>query len=317
MKLPKRIADILDRKQSFIDAQRSKMELTVVKQQTKLLNQIIAELIPELDVVDGNIVENAKNLRLISILDKTYKNFQNSSSQVIFNQIQDGTNKISDLSNKYFGALFSGSLPARFEKITANADKLINLRLGIDGGKLVRGGFLQSFFDSNTIGTELKQLTSKAVTSHINRKDYIKQLSDKITGSDEYTGGLERQFERFGYDIYQQYDAAYNSQLGNDFGFQYFIYQGGLVTDSRDFCAAHNNKVWSIEEAKEWETWTPSMGDYPADHPMKSKSPYQVPSYLGYPGYDPLIDRGGYNCRHSLGWISDDLAFDMRPDLKQ
>jgi len=38
---------------------------------------------------------------------------------------------------------------------------------------------------------------------------------------------------------------------------------------------------------------------------------------MAYPGYDPLVDRGGYNCRHQLSFISDELAFKLRPDLKK
>jgi hypothetical protein len=151
----------------------------------------------------------------------------------------------------------------------------------------------------------------------MNMKDYVKLLKDKITGTENYTGGMERQFQRYAYDLYQQYDAAYNLTLGNEFGFNYFIYQGGLIKDSRDFCAAHNNKVWSVEEMKTWSEWTPSKGEYPAGYEVKQADIYAVPSYLGYPGYDPGIDRGGYNCRHALGWIPDEIAFKMRPELKE
>lgn len=304
MKLPRRIADILKQKQEFIDAQRAKMESSVVKLQSKLFNDIVSNLIPELDVKDGIIQDNAKNYRLLSVLDKTYKDFNVVSSQVIFNQVVGATAKIADLSKNYFNVLMTGNLPARFDKVISTTDKLINLRLGLDGGKLVRGGFLQSFFDSNTIGTDLKQMTSKAVTSNLDMKEYVKMLQDKITGTKEYTGGLERQFQRYGYDLYQQYDAAYNKTLGNEFGFTYFVYQGGLIKDSRAFCVEHNNKVYSIEESESWGSWVdPETGE--------------VPSYLGYPGYDPLIDRGGYNCRHSLGWVDEEIAKGMRPDLKQ
>jgi hypothetical protein len=159
-------------------------------------------------------------------------------------------------------------------------------------------------------------MTSKAVTSNMNLKDYTKALKEMIVGSEEYKGGLERQFARYAYDLYQQYDAAYNLTLGNELDFNYFIYQGGLIEDSRDFCAAHNNKVWNREEALKWPQWTPADGEYPAGYEVKQKDIYAVPSYLAYPGYDPIIDRGGYNCRHALGWISEDIAFDMRPDLK-
>jgi len=299
MKLPKRLSDLLKQKQSFIDEQRSKMESSVIKLQSQLFSDIVSKLIPELDVKDGLIQDNAKNYRLISVLDKVYKDFNSVSSKLIFGEIVATTAKIADYSQNYFNAMFTSGLPEKFDKVIATTDKLINLRLGLDGGKLVRGGFLQSFFDSNTIGTDLKQMTSKAVTSNLDMKDYVQMLQDKITGTKEYTGGLERQFQRYGYDLYQQYDAAYNMTLGNEFGFTYFVYQGGLVKDSRAFCVEHNNKVYSVEEAQSWATWIdPGTGE--------------VPSYLGYPGYDPLIDRGGYNCRHSLGWIDESIAKGMR-----
>lgn len=301
MKLPKRISDILKKKEAFIDSQRSKLESSVVKQQSKLFNDIVAELIPALDVKDGVIQESAKNYRLISVLDKTYRDFQVSSANVFLGDIVRATSKIASISKNYFQVL--GNVPERFDAIVESTNKLINLRLGLDGGKLVRGGFLQSFFDSNTIGTDLKQMTSRAVTSNINLKDYVQMLQDKITGTEEYTGGLERQFQRYGYDLYSQYDAAYNKTLGNEFGFTYFVYQGGLVKDSREFCVEHNNKVYSVEEAQHWCEWrSPTSGE--------------KPTYMCYDGYDPLIDRGGYNCRHFLGWIDDELALAMRPDLK-
>jgi hypothetical protein len=317
MKLPKRISEILKQKQSFIDAQRSKLESSVVKLQSKLFDDIITSLVPELDIKDGLIQDNAKNYRLLSVLDKTYKDFQVVSNQVVFTQVVNATSKIAELSGSYFQIMLSGDLPARFENIVSKADKLINLKIGLDGGKLTRGGFLQSFFDSNTIGTELKQMTSKAVTSNMNMKDYVSLLREKITGSTDSNGLYERQFQRYAYDLYQQYDAAYNMMLGNEFGFTYFIYQGGLIGDSRDFCAAHNNKVWSIDEAQDWANWTPAIGEYPVGYEVKAKDLNTVPSYLGYAGYDPLIDRGGFNCRHALGWINDDLAFKMRPELKE
>jgi hypothetical protein len=316
VKLPRRISDILNRKQEFIDSQRTKLESTVVRLQSQLFSDIISELIPELDIKDGIIQDTAKNYKLLSILDKTYKEFQVAANSVVLGQIVKSTTKISALSENYFSVVLSGNLPERFNKIIETSNRLINLRIGLDNGKVVRGGFLESFFNSNTVGTELKQMTSKAITGGMSMKDYTRALREMISGVDTKTGMMERQFQRYVYDLYQQYDAAYNMVLGNEFGFKYFIYQGGLIKDSRDFCAAHNNKVWSTEEAKEWVNWFPALGEYPAGYEIKQSDIYSVPSYMNYPGYDPLIDRGGYNCRHALGWIPEDMAFDMRPDLK-
>lgn len=314
MKLPKRIADVLLKKENYIDQQRSKMESSVIRMQSKLLNDIVSEVIPELDVKDGLLIESPKNYRLISVLDKVYSDFQNNSTQVMTNQIAGATKEIAKLSVNYFTVMHSQSLPARFEKIVEGTNKLINLRLGLDGGKLVRGGSLQSFFDSNTVGTELKQMTSKAVSSGMAIKDYTKALGDLLNGVPKevtkdgvtttvQTGSLERQYQRYAYDLYQQYDAAYDRNLSDEFDYKYFVYSGGLVKDSRAFCVEHNGNVYSKDEAAEWENWTdPKTGE--------------TPSYLGYPGYDPLIDRGGYNCRHKIAYISDELAYDLRPDLK-
>ena len=316
MKLPKRIADILKRKQAFIDRQRVLMESSVVKLQSQLLGNIISELVPDLDIKNGMIVDNAKNYRLLSVLDKTYKDFQVASSKIILSQIVKTTSEIALLSEDYFVTVLSGNLPLRFDKIIEGANKLIDLKIGLTGDKVFKGGWLDSFFNSNTVGMELKEMTSKAVTSNMNMKDFIKLLKVKITGDINYKGSLEKQFDAFGYDLYQQYDAAYNLMLGNELGFKYFIYQGGLIVDSRDFCAAHNNKVWSKKEMEDWATWTPSQGEYPEGYEIKAKDIYAVPSYLGYLGYDPGLNRGGYRCRHALGWLSDDIALKMRPELK-
>lgn len=325
MKLPKRIKDLLVQKQDFIDSQRGRMEASVIKLQSQLLSNIISDVIPELDVKDGLIQNTAKNYRLISTLDKTYKVFQTTASGVILGQITLTTSKIVKLSTEYFNTiLFKEGIPLtnvlieRFDNVVAKASKLIDYKIGLTGDKVFKGGWLDSFFKSNTVGLELKEMTSKAVTSNMDMKDFVKLLKEKVTGSADYKGSLEKQFDAYGYDLYQQYDSAYNLSLGNEFGFTYFIYQGGLILDSRDFCAAHNNKVWSKEEMATWPQWVPADGEYPAGYEIKAKDLYSVPSYItSKPGYDPGLDRGGWKCRHALGWIADELAFRLRPELKR
>jgi hypothetical protein len=317
MKPPKRIADLLSRKQAFIDSQRDKLSGTMVKLQSDLFSDIVSELITELDIKDGLIQETVKNYKLISVLDKTYKEFAAGATQTIVPQVVNATSKIGQLSTDYFSTVMIEGLPARFDNVVTKANKLINLKIGIDGDKIFKGGWLDAFFNSNTLGIELKQLTSQAVTSNMGKKEFITLLKDKITGTPDYQGKLESQFNMYAYDLYQQYDAAYNLMIGNEFGFNYFIYQGGLIDDSRDFCAAHNAKVWSIEEMKTWASWVPADGEYPAGYTVKAKDLTAVPSYLGYPGYDPGLNRGGYHCRHALGWIDSELAYKMRPELRE
>ena len=192
MKVPRRINDLLKQKQAYIDSQRGKMEKSVLKLQNDLFSSLIKELSTELDTKDGIILDNTKNYKLISILDKTYKNFQGVTASVILPQIIKGTEKITSISADYFKATLS-DIPARFEKVITQTNKLINLKIGLEGDKVFKGGWLDSFFNSNTIGLELKDLTSKAITSGTSMKDYVSQLKEKITGTEEYQGALERQ----------------------------------------------------------------------------------------------------------------------------
>lgn len=314
MKLPKRLSDILATKQAYLDLQRNKLEASVIRQQSKLFNDLISEIVPNLNIKDGVIQETVNNYKQIAVLDKAYKAASLNANTVIFNQISRATTKIGKLSKTYFEAVIEPDMVKRFANVVAKTDRLINLRIGLDGGKMVRGGFIESLFTSNSMGVDLKKFTAKAITGHMNIKDYTKGLKGIVTGVDKKLGGYERQFNRYAFDLYQQYDAAYNKTIGNELGFKYFIYQGGLVQDSRDFCREHNSHVYSVEESESWPTWTPSQARFITTFKQKDLS--KVPGYLDYPGYDPLIDRGGYNCRHVLGWIPDMIAFKMRPDLK-
>lgn len=280
------------------------------------MDDIVDEVILELDVVDGIIQDTPKNYRLIASLDKVFETFSVQQAETLLPQLTSSINSISALNNKYYLAVASEGLLKRFDKVVDATKELTDLRFGLKGEQFVRGSIIEDLF-SQFGGTEVKQIMSKAVAGNMDKKEFIKQMRGFVTGTEEKPGISERKWKQFSYDVYQQYDASYNKKLAEEFDLKYFIYQGGLIDDSRDFCAAHNNRVWTTEEAKEWVAWTPNKGDYPVGWVVKSKKQNEVPSYMAYPGYDPLVDRGGYNCRHQLGYIPEELAFKMRPDLKK
>lgn len=315
MKLPKRLSEIIRKKELLLDDLRSRLENTVLRLQTNLFGDIVENIISRLDVENGRIVDNAANYRLIAEIDKVYETFNVKIIGRLLPQINSGLNSVANLSVGYYELMFLSDLPKRFERIIEATRVLTDLRVGLRAGKMIRGGNLMSMLKVSP--DEFKQLLSKAVTSQMNRREFIKIIRENINGTDDKIGSLEKQFQRYTYDTYQQYERAYNAKLAEEFGLSYFVYQGGLIKDSRDFCAAHNNKVWSKKEAEKWGEWTPSRGEYPEGWEIKQNDVYSVPSYLGYPGYDPLIDAGGYNCRHILAFISDELAFEMRPELKK
>lgn len=314
MNLPRRIDDILNKKQALIDRYRDRLGNSVIRLQSELFEKTITELIPLLDIKDGVIQDTANNYKVISQVDKIYNDFNKSVISQIFPEIAKGTEQIAALNNNVFNLVMSRDLPPNFEAVLTNAKKLMDARLGIDyslskGPRVVRGSYLYSILKDTGV-TEFKQLMLKGVTAQIPIKDFIASIKENIVGGEEKYGSLTRKLRMYTYDLYQQYDAAYNVKLAQEFGLRWFVYQGGLVEDTRDFCREHNNHIYSIKESEGWKTWTPR--DAVNITEFKQKDLDKVPSYLDYPGYDPLIDRGGYNCRHQLGFIPDELAQKMR-----
>jgi hypothetical protein len=316
MRLPKRIDEIVKEKELLLDKLRTKFEKTTIGLQMRLFESAVADIITRLDIKNGEILETSNNYRLITELDKLYNSFNILTAATVLPQIIKGTEAISALNNGLFKVTIE--VPDRFEKIIESTKKITDLRLGLRGGKMVRGGFLMSMLKSDP--TEFKQFMSKAITSQMPVKEFIGAIKTMIVGSEEKIGSLQKQFQRFAYDVYSQYDAAYNRSMAEDLGLKYFAYQNNIIEDSRDFCVAHYNKVWTVEEAQDWSNWTPAKGiaegQFPSGYVIKAKRLNEVPSYMSFVGYDPLIDIGGYNCRHILAYISEGLARKWRPDIK-
>lgn len=312
MKLPRRIAEALNRKEVLLNDARGRIEKVILNFQSDLYEDVLTEIIQDLQTSDGAIIDNADNYRVVMRVESLYRAFTVRMASVLLNEVNSTTTEIIDVTNRYFTSAMN-DLPARFDRVIESTKTLIDLKIGLRQGKMIRGGMISQIL--NIPPQELQSLMSKAVASQMEMKDFITAVRNQLKGNEAKAGVYDRQLKRFAYDTYQQYDAAYNKKLAEEFEMRYFVYQGGLVEDSRDFCAAHNNKVWSVEEAQEWPNWTPSKGEYPAGYEVKAKDLYAVPSYIDYPGYDPLTDRGGYNCRHIIGFITDGLAMKLRPGL--
>lgn len=308
MRLPKRIEDVIRRKELFIQAAENSLDKHLTRMQSMLITKLNADIIPKLDVVNGMLRSTLKNYRLLAILDKTYRDFTSGQTIPFVEEIVKSMEGINTRAVRYFELSAGLERPELFERVAGETAQKMQVRLGLDNNKVIPGGYFDSLVRSEGLLMDIKQLTLQAVTAGRPIRTYVKALNLLIAGDEKRTGGYERQFRRYAHDFYMQYDSAYSSSLAEEVGMKYFVYTGSLVKDSRDFCVAHKDKVFTREQAEEWRTWTPAQGKYPAGYEIKAKNPYVVPSYIDYEGYDPINDRGGYNCRHHLAWIDEKLA---------
>jgi hypothetical protein len=312
--IPRDYKELIQRKIAYMDRQGLLLSKEVASYQSRILSELIKTLYADMDVVGGVIQNTTKNYRIMGEVDRVMREVEAMNAGAIGKSMGRTFTGIEKVTNTGFSLVLGSEAAEKIGKVGALAAQKMRLRVGYVQDRLVRGGFLDSVLGVEDITAQANNLITKSVAAQVKMKDMVVDLQKLILG-DGTEGLMERKFNRLAFDVFQQYDAAYNKQIADDFEMKYFIYQGGLVEDSRDFCIEHNDRVWSVDEAKEWGTWTPAKALFLDE--VKQKDPYKIPSYLDYPGYQPLIDRGGYNCRHVIAYISDELAYKMRPDLKE
>ncbi len=204
-----------------------------------------------------------------------------------------------------------------FDDVIAEAQQTMKTRINLDTYYFSHCHRISPLLESSDVFAEIKGIITKYVISQADSRECTKEIQKIVSGSSLYLRDMDYDVREVVSNFYMQYDRAYAASLATKTGMKYSIYLGGLIRDSRDFCVAHNGKVWSKEEAYKWRKWTLEDGEYPVGYEIKQKDKNRVPSYIDFPGYSPLIDLGGYNCRHHLGFISDELAYEMRHSLKK
>jgi hypothetical protein len=183
----------------------------------------------------------------------------------------------------------------------ATSNELLRAALGIDTkGNLIKGSILADISGVPTVKQEAKALFLQSVTSNQTFKELTKTFKDFIRGKEGNKGAINTYFNSrasgFAYDLFNKVAEVKNEQFRENLGLQYFIYVGDVIKDSRTFCIKKAGKVFAVIEADtEWPT-----------------DPDLIGKGSGIP-YTPRIDRGRWNCRHRIRYISEELAKKLDP----
>lgn len=203
-----------------------------------------------------------------------------------------------------------GGLTAEYYQNTAGAEataaairnslNLLQASLGItpDGG-LVAGGYLDRLGKTEGARAVLREYVVQSIVTGKDLTSFQAGFRQLVMGGAQTDGALRAWWRQYAYDSYNQAQEVVNSNMAEELKLNYFIYQGSIIPTSRQFCRKRAGKVFSKKEALTWKS-DPDLID------PKTKATY-----------NPFIERGRYNCRHFLNYISDELAFELRPELKK
>lgn len=271
-------------KTKLIDDLISELEGRVTKAQEKVYRAMIDEFIDKLDVKDGKILNTRKNIRLLTTVDAVFNNFQVKEGLVMLNSVIEGVNSIINFNNGYFSNTTDGDF--KLADIEPEVRAKMNEWLGIEKGAVKKNGYLDKIISDSSVRNEVKNLAVKNIVTQSGFFETKKQLSELIQGTPkDKQGVLQKYYRNFVYDTYSISDRIVGLEYANKMGYEFAIYEGGLIETSRLFCRERNGKVFHKSEIEKFD-----------------------PTVAKPPNYNPFIDLGGYGCRHHLNWISNKLA---------
>lgn len=270
------------------------LDQDAVALQRRLLEQLLRDFVPQLETLKGVLVFNNSNLLRLAQLDRLLDDFGRS---FLTPRVRDFGAELLVLatdSGAYFEAI--GLATSRTAAI-AESVTLIRTAIGLDtAGNLLPNGYLSRVAQASEVRATIRDYVTRSLAGKTPLRQYTKGLSDIVKGGSEKDGALQGYLRQYAYDTYNQTQEAANRLIADELGLTYFIYEGSVIDTTRDFCRKRAGKVFSVAEAAKWRS---------------------DPDLLGDPNtYNPLIERGRWNCRHMIRYIPEELAFALRPELK-
>jgi hypothetical protein len=236
----------------------------------------------------------ATNRRLESIFDS----FENEESRREIEIFAKELIEIGENTNNYFLNVF-GDEATVAERRNSLSLLLASMGIATVAGAIVPDGYLQRLGRFEGARADIQGYSTQSIVTGRGVTDFQRGLRNLILGTSDNNGVLRAWWAQYANDAYNQAHEIVNTNMAAELDLTYFIYQGDLIPTSRKFCIERAGKVFSKQEALTWKN-DPDLID-----PKTAAS------------YNPFIERGRYNCRHWLNWISEALAFQLRPDLKK
>ena len=206
--------------------------------------------------------------------------------QQYFTQFKDVSNRFTrELSEKVYQNTLVGNTFADLEK---------ELRQSINGiyasSDDREAQKLIDFVNDNKFDQAKKQQVNKA----------IQTLQSKFA-TDRAGENMKRYAGQILNDSLRDFDATLNFNKANDAGLTYVKYYGDVIPTTREICRNMINGVYNKRES----------GLFTID---EVKQIWASRSWSGKKSGDPLLVRGGYNCRHQWSYVNPDW-YDNKGEL--
>jgi hypothetical protein len=206
--------------------------------------------------------------------------------QQYFTQFKDVSNRFTrELSEKVYQNTLVGNTFADLEKeLRQSINGIYAMSDDREAQKLI------DFVNDNKFKASKKDQVNKA----------IQTLQSKFA-TDRAGENMKRYAGQILNDSLRDFDATLNFNKANDAGLTYVKYYGDVIPTTREICRNMINGVYNKRES----------GLFTVD---EVKQIWASRSWSGKKSGDPLVVRGGYNCRHQWSYVNPDW-YDSKGEL--
>ena len=284
------------KKIDFVDHSLTLFDTDIERLQKELLNFLITGVIAELQTENGIILQSAKNIQILDNFGREMELFKKNFADSVFKRLGENMIKTTGYTSDYFRLMSSKQTISNIEDKIQNIVKIAGVNTD---GTLVKDGFLNKLAVSEELKGELSNLVRKSIEQQTDYKTFVNSMKDAVTGKDGVNGAYERYVKGFAHDAFfaqsQQQDNFFADQLG----LNYFVYGGTKIKTSRPFCVGgHDKGVDKDFESKLSKVFS-----------RKDAEQFDNMEWSGkIPGIKFIVQKGGYQCRHELMWITKEAA---------
>ena len=280
-----------------IEKRQTALGSTIASAERELFSRLLDELTSELDYKNGVIDNSVKNYLVLIRLDRVFDIWTKEVMNPVTLDFVKDLFSIAEMT----GAYYEGYAAEKIIDGISTSNELLRAALGIDAkGNIIKGSIMADVSSVSAVKTEIKQIALLGINAQQTLKELTQAIRDYVKGVEKGGGSVNKFFKSrqsgYAYDLYNKVAEIKNEEFRQQLDLQYFIYSGDVITDSRAFCVAKAGKVFAVIEADtEW-----------------SSDPDLIGKTSGIP-YTPRIDRGRWNCRHRIRYISNELAKQIDP----
>lgn len=265
--------------------------LSKIERSQKEIFDLLLELIAQLETSGGQVLVTGRNYEIVNqIIEQLSRGIFETEYITAVAEFGSEFNRQATLTTSYFDALFKSKLDPKliYQQTVNNAIQTALLA-----------------FDESAVDTvyvsEVRSILNDAVSRGAEFRETLASLRGVTEDTLERQGKIHHYASTIARDLFSQGDRRHTQVITDELGLEWYLYQGGIVVDSRDFCVIRHGKFFHKKEIDSWGLPTYSGPGTNGKGQWQGRNPSTNPSSI-------YILLGGFNCLHSLLPVSQNIV---------